>query len=100
MLSTNQYCLPIFPASLVFPQVNGVEVLNLQHLHQLLMAARLQWAKGDAEGELSLELEMSDSRLLVMSVGPALACNQQLLNLHRIPSDTSADLLGQEAKPC
>jgi len=40
----------------------------------------------------SVVFELADSRLLVLDIEPALAAHDQLLRLHRIPTDRSPDL--------
>lgn len=66
--------------------MNGVEVHNLRHLRELVEECT----------EPSLRFDLDDSRVVVLDFRAAREASLRILQRHRIPSDTSKDLLEEE----
>ncbi|XP_042000740.1 protease Do-like 10, mitochondrial isoform X2 [Salvia splendens] len=64
-------------------KVNGVEVDNLKHLRQLV-------EDGSSE---NIRFDLDDERVIVLNYEKARIATSRILNRHRIPSATSADLI-------
>ena len=64
-------------------KVNGVEVDNLKHLRQLV-------EDGSSE---NIRFDLDDERVIVLNYKKARIATSRILNRHRIPSATSADLI-------
>ncbi|KAJ7553535.1 hypothetical protein O6H91_06G102300 [Diphasiastrum complanatum] len=70
-------------AELQVKKVNGTDVLNLRHLRQLIEDCK----------ELSLRFDLDDGRVVVLNYQAAKEASLRILQRHRIPSSTSADLV-------
>ena len=64
-------------------KVNGIEVDNLKHLRQLV-------EDGSSE---NIRFDLDDERVIVLNYEKARIATSRILNRHRIPSATSADLI-------
>lgn len=66
--------------------MNGVEVHNLRHLRELVEQCTSP----------SLRFDLDENRVVVLDFRAAREASLRILQRHRIPSDTSKDLLEEE----
>lgn len=70
-------------AELQVKKVNGVEILNLKHLRQIVESC-------DDE---NVRFDLDDERVIVLNYNMAKVATSRIMKRHRIPSAVSNDLL-------
>lgn len=71
-------------------RVNGVAVLNLRHVKELIDSAVRQ-------KEPYLVVDLKDERVIVLGLAAAQLAHEKLLKRHRIPAAMSPDLVDEPA---